>query len=160
MVQSGTIPDCIEFKIANYIHDLVAWITLGTYHIPHTEDLPVTHTPGKDMNLYLLPFNYYPQNPAMHSRNAIRIDPTDEGNISKDVNTESLEVDFIVSKPIVLSMNTDVGINFKAIIRIGGLFVGELGRPNWSETFIFLANDFEIPAVGAFRILKAKWCRP
>lgn len=55
--------------------DLVAWITMGLHHIPHTEDLPVTTTPGLDLNFYLLPYNYFPECPAMRSHDAIRIAP-------------------------------------------------------------------------------------
>lgn len=48
---------------------------MGLHHIPHTEDLPVTTTPGLDLNFYLLPYNYFPECPAMRSRDAIRIEP-------------------------------------------------------------------------------------
>jgi diamine oxidase len=54
--------------------DLVAWISMGVHHIPHTEDLPVTPTVGLNLNFYLLPYNYFDEDPAIASRNAIRID--------------------------------------------------------------------------------------
>ncbi|KAK7496907.1 hypothetical protein BaRGS_00011887 [Batillaria attramentaria] len=54
--------------------DLVFWITLGTHHIPHTEDLPVTPTPGGHLNFFLLPYNYFPECPSVSSRDNIRVD--------------------------------------------------------------------------------------
>ncbi|XP_033750640.1 putative amine oxidase [copper-containing] [Pecten maximus] len=60
--------------------DLVAWLTLGMHHIPHTEDLPVTPTPGMDVGFLLLPFNYFPEDAAIAARNAIRIEPRDRTN--------------------------------------------------------------------------------
>ncbi|KAL5004112.1 hypothetical protein ScPMuIL_017568 [Solemya velum] len=54
--------------------DLVAWISLGTHHIPHTEDLPVTPTVGMSLSFFLLPYNYFDEDPGMSSGNAIRIE--------------------------------------------------------------------------------------
>ncbi|CAL1528470.1 unnamed protein product [Lymnaea stagnalis] len=51
--------------------DLVAWVTLGIHHIPHTEDLPVTTTPGKHATFHLLPYNYFSECPSMMSRDAV-----------------------------------------------------------------------------------------
>ncbi|XP_033749428.1 putative amine oxidase [copper-containing] [Pecten maximus] len=50
--------------------DLVAWVTMGLHHIPHTEDLPVTHSAGMDLNFYLLPYNYFSEDPAMASKSS------------------------------------------------------------------------------------------
>ncbi|KAL5005051.1 hypothetical protein ScPMuIL_018507 [Solemya velum] len=58
--------------------DLVAWITLGTHHIPHTEDLPIVTTVGMSLDFFLLPFNYFNEDPAMSSADAIRVDPYDK----------------------------------------------------------------------------------
>ncbi|XP_052072423.1 putative amine oxidase [copper-containing] [Mytilus californianus] len=68
--------------------DIVAWITMGFYHIPTKEDLPDTHTLGTGQSFFLLPFNYYDENPAMSSRNAIRIDPIDVKGQTKSVKIE------------------------------------------------------------------------
>ncbi|XP_071180371.1 putative amine oxidase [copper-containing] isoform X2 [Mytilus edulis] len=68
--------------------DIVAWITMGFYHIPTKEDLPMTHTPGTVQSFFLLPFNYFDENPAMSSRNAIRIDPIDVKGETKSVKVE------------------------------------------------------------------------
>ncbi|KAL8606744.1 hypothetical protein ACOMHN_018778 [Nucella lapillus] len=54
--------------------DLVMWITLGTHHIPHTEDIPVTPTPGGHLSFFLLPYNYFPECPSVSSRDNIRVD--------------------------------------------------------------------------------------
>ena len=67
-------PDCIHY-FSTLLQDLVAWISMGSQHIPHTEDLPVTHTPGMDLSVFLLPYNYFPEDPSMASRDSIRIEP-------------------------------------------------------------------------------------
>ncbi|KAH9505425.1 hypothetical protein Btru_057249 [Bulinus truncatus] len=53
--------------------DLVLWITCGTHHVPHSEDLPVRTTVGGNMGFYLLPFNYHNECPSMSSRDALYI---------------------------------------------------------------------------------------
>ncbi|KAL5004820.1 hypothetical protein ScPMuIL_018276 [Solemya velum] len=58
--------------------DLVAWITLGTHHIPRTEDLPIVTTVGMSLDFFLLPFNYFDEDPAISSTDAIRVDPYDK----------------------------------------------------------------------------------
>ncbi|CAC5416610.1 AOC1 [Mytilus coruscus] len=73
--------------------DIVAWITMGFYHIPIKEDLPVTHTPGASFSFFLLPFNYFDENPAMASRNAIRVDPIDIKGKTKSLKVERYGVD-------------------------------------------------------------------
>ncbi|XP_060064123.1 putative amine oxidase [copper-containing] [Ylistrum balloti] len=57
--------------------DLVAWVTMGLHHIPHTEDLPVTPSPGMDLSFYLLPYNYFTEDPAMASKSSVRIELKD-----------------------------------------------------------------------------------
>lgn len=57
--------------------DLVAWVTLGTQHIPQTENLPTTVTVGGQLQFYILPFNYFDEDQSMHSRDAVRITPKD-----------------------------------------------------------------------------------
>lgn len=65
--------------------DLVAWLTMGVLHIPHTEDVPSTTTPGTQVNFYLLPFNYFTECPSVSSPNTVKISPKDGGGI--DLNT-------------------------------------------------------------------------
>lgn len=59
--------------------DLVLWVTLGVHHIPHKEDLPLTTTTGLSPSFILQPYNYFPEDPAMASPNAVRIEPKDSG---------------------------------------------------------------------------------
>ncbi|XP_052068796.1 putative amine oxidase [copper-containing] [Mytilus californianus] len=66
--------------------DLVAWITMGIHHIPHTEDLPVTPTPGMELSFYLLPYNYFDEDPAISSLNAVRIEPKDNAKLKTSIN--------------------------------------------------------------------------
>ncbi|KAL8606747.1 hypothetical protein ACOMHN_018781 [Nucella lapillus] len=54
--------------------DLVFWVTLGTHHIPHTEDIPVTITAGGHLGFFIQPYNYYPHCPSVTSRDNIRVD--------------------------------------------------------------------------------------
>lgn len=55
--------------------DQVTWVSMGIHHIPHMEDFPVTPTVGLDLGFFLLPFNYFDEDPAMGSGDAIRIEP-------------------------------------------------------------------------------------
>ncbi|KAL9971319.1 hypothetical protein ACROYT_G023830 [Oculina patagonica] len=57
--------------------DLVAWVTIGAMHVPHSEDLPNTATAANSVNFFIRPFNYFDEDPSMGSTNAILITPTD-----------------------------------------------------------------------------------
>ena len=59
--------------------DLVTWITVGIMHIPHSEDIPNTATPGNHAGFFLRPFNYYDEDPSIASGDSVLIEPTDEG---------------------------------------------------------------------------------
>ncbi|KAK6189013.1 hypothetical protein SNE40_005067 [Patella caerulea] len=59
--------------------DLVLWLAMGVHHIPHTEDLPITPTPGAHLSFALLPYNYFKEDPSMTSHDSITVvhkDPT------------------------------------------------------------------------------------
>jgi hypothetical protein len=60
--------------------DLVTWVTLGTQHLPQAENLPTTTTIGSQLSFHILPFNYFDEDPSMHSRDAVRITPLDKAN--------------------------------------------------------------------------------
>ncbi|XP_050400258.1 putative amine oxidase [copper-containing] [Patella vulgata] len=63
--------------------DLVLWLAMGVHHIPHTEDLPITPTPGAHLSFALLPYNYFKEDPSMTSHDSITIvhkDPTNPQN--------------------------------------------------------------------------------
>lgn len=68
--------------------DLVAWVTLGFHHLPHTEDLPVTTTSGKHQSFYLFPYNYFEECPSMQSRDAIYVSHKDPKNPEKGIHFE------------------------------------------------------------------------
>ena len=75
--------------------DLVTWVTLGTFHIPHLENTPNTATVGTKLSLFLSPFNYFPQDPSMASRDAVRVSPRDpshplDGAVVHRYNTSSV----------------------------------------------------------------------
>ncbi|NWX93988.1 AOC3 oxidase, partial [Nothoprocta pentlandii] len=55
--------------IAN--EDLVAWITTGFLHIPHSEDLPNTVTVGNSVGFLLRPYNYYDLDPSIYSQDGV-----------------------------------------------------------------------------------------
>ena len=60
--------------------DLVAWITVGFLHIPHSEDIPNTATPGNSVGFLLRPFNFFPEDPALASRDLVVVWPLENGS--------------------------------------------------------------------------------
>lgn len=56
---------------------------MGIHHIPHMEDFPVTPSVGLELKFFLLPNNYFDEDPAIGSRDAIRIDPRNQTNIKE-----------------------------------------------------------------------------
>ncbi|XP_052080669.1 putative amine oxidase [copper-containing] [Mytilus californianus] len=82
--------------------DLVAWVTMGMYHIPQKEDLPATHTPGMSRSFHLRPFNYFDESPGMSVNNAVRIDAVEKKGKTESVRIRrygvSSEVDCIPKK--------------------------------------------------------------
>nr|XP_033500504.1 membrane primary amine oxidase-like [Epinephelus lanceolatus] len=60
--------------------DLVAWVTTGFLHIPHTEDIPNTVTVGNGGGVLLRPHNYFDEDPSIHSADAVYIDPGSEAS--------------------------------------------------------------------------------
>ena len=59
--------------------DLVAWVTVGAIHVPHSEDLPNTATAANSANFFIRPFNYFDGDPSIGSTNALLITPTMQG---------------------------------------------------------------------------------
>ncbi|KZV64877.1 amine oxidase catalytic domain-containing protein [Peniophora sp. CONT] len=51
--------------------DLVAWINVGTHHLPQAEDSPNTRTNVATSSFMLTPLNYFDADVSMESRNAI-----------------------------------------------------------------------------------------
>uniref|UniRef100_A0A3Q3ERC2 Amine oxidase n=1 Tax=Labrus bergylta TaxID=56723 RepID=A0A3Q3ERC2_9LABR len=58
--------------------DLVAWVTTGFLHIPHSEDIPNTVTVGNGGGVLLQPHNYFDEDPSIHSPDGVYIDPGTE----------------------------------------------------------------------------------
>lgn len=67
---------------------MVTWITVGTPHFPQTENLPTTTVVGTQLSFYILPFNYFDEDPSMRSRDAVRITPLDAKNPLGGANVE------------------------------------------------------------------------
>ncbi|GAB5568927.1 amiloride-sensitive amine oxidase [copper-containing] [Prionailurus iriomotensis] len=59
--------------------DLVAWVTVGFLHIPHSEDIPNTATPGNSVGFLLRPFNFFDEDPSLASRDPVIVWPRDGG---------------------------------------------------------------------------------
>ncbi|XP_041100553.1 amiloride-sensitive amine oxidase [copper-containing]-like [Polyodon spathula] len=55
--------------------DLVAWVTVGFLHIPHSEDIPNTSTPGNSVGFFLRPFNFFNEDPSVASRDTVIVRP-------------------------------------------------------------------------------------
>ncbi|XP_068192532.1 primary amine oxidase, liver isozyme-like [Antennarius striatus] len=58
--------------------DLVAWVTTGFLHIPHSEDIPNTVTVGNSGGVLLRPHNYFEEEPSIHSTDGVYISPGTE----------------------------------------------------------------------------------
>ncbi|XP_068587637.1 primary amine oxidase, liver isozyme-like [Cebidichthys violaceus] len=58
--------------------DLVAWVTAGFLHIPHSEDIPNTVTVGNGGGVLLRPHNYFDEDPSIHSADGVYIAPGSE----------------------------------------------------------------------------------
>ncbi|KAM6914481.1 LOW QUALITY PROTEIN: amine oxidase [copper-containing] 3-like [Lycodopsis pacificus] len=58
--------------------DLVAWVTTGFLHIPHSEDIPNTVTVGNGGGVLLRPHNYFDEDPSIHSADGVYMAPGSE----------------------------------------------------------------------------------
>ncbi|XP_043541165.1 amiloride-sensitive amine oxidase [copper-containing]-like, partial [Chiloscyllium plagiosum] len=73
----------------NFIHnnenitsqDLVAWVTVGFLHIPHSEDIPNTSTPGNAAGFFLRPFNFFQEDPSVGSRSTVIVRPDGQSKV-------------------------------------------------------------------------------
>ncbi|KAI0034736.1 amine oxidase catalytic domain-containing protein [Vararia minispora EC-137] len=60
--------------------DLVAWINVGTHHLPQAEDSPNTRTNVATSSFFLAPLNYFDADVSMESTNAIVLNhPSEPG---------------------------------------------------------------------------------
>ena len=60
--------------------DLVAWVTTGLMHIPHSEDVPSTATAGSSTSFLLRPFNFFQEDPSLASYDGVLITPSGSGS--------------------------------------------------------------------------------
>ncbi|XP_060945515.1 primary amine oxidase, liver isozyme-like [Limanda limanda] len=58
--------------------DLVAWVTAGFLHIPHSEDIPNTVTVGNGGGVLLRPHNYFDEDPSINSPDGVYFVPGSE----------------------------------------------------------------------------------
>lgn len=58
--------------------DLVAWATVGAYHIPSTEDVPSVSTSWNKLALHIIPFNFFTECPSVSSPSVVHITPAME----------------------------------------------------------------------------------
>ncbi|XP_041824098.1 amiloride-sensitive amine oxidase [copper-containing] isoform X2 [Melanotaenia boesemani] len=59
--------------------DLVAWVTVGFLHVPHSEDIPNTATPGNAVGFFLRPFNFFDEDPSLTSKSTVIVRPDEDG---------------------------------------------------------------------------------
>ena len=57
----------------------MAWVTVGFLHIPHSEDIPTTATPGHSVGFLIRPFNFFPEDPSLASRDTVIVWPRNKG---------------------------------------------------------------------------------
>lgn len=62
--------------------DLVAWVSVGMMHVPHSEDIPNTATAANSASFFIRPFNYFDEDPSIGSTNAILMTPVEHGSNS------------------------------------------------------------------------------
>ncbi|KAL4232081.1 tryptamine:oxygen oxidoreductase (deaminating) [Mactra antiquata] len=60
--------------------DLVAWATVGFFHIPRTEDVPSITTPTQTVSLTIAPFNFFTECPSVSSPSGVVIKPIPGSN--------------------------------------------------------------------------------
>jgi len=84
-IQNSLYDPVVDF--ANFVadnesivnEDLVAWVTVGMMHLPHSEDIPNTTTAANSASFFLRPYNYFDEDPSMASHDAVLILPTKNG---------------------------------------------------------------------------------
>lgn len=50
-------------------------MTVGFLHVPHSEDIPNTTTPGNAVGFLLRPFNFFKEDPSVASRSTVIVRP-------------------------------------------------------------------------------------
>ena len=80
--------------------DLVAWVTVGVMHVPHSEDIPNTATAANSASFYLRPYNYFDEDPSMASHDALLIVATENGADIERFGTPQGPACAIKNKPV------------------------------------------------------------
>ncbi|ESO94444.1 hypothetical protein LOTGIDRAFT_118163 [Lottia gigantea] len=65
--------------------DLVLWITMCIYNIPHSEELPLISSVNKHRSFYLIPFNYFPSDPSRSSKDSVRAVHNDTSRLDEGI---------------------------------------------------------------------------
>lgn len=78
--------------------DLVAWVTIGMMHVPHSEDIPNTATAANQARFFIRPFNYFDEDPSIGSTNALLMTPVKRG-------TNTMERYGTPTGPVCIPMN-------------------------------------------------------
>ncbi|KAG9218584.1 hypothetical protein CCMSSC00406_0001302 [Pleurotus cornucopiae] len=55
--------------------DLVAWVNVGTHHLPQAEDAPNTRTTTATTSFFIAPLNYFDSDVSLDSLNAVLLTP-------------------------------------------------------------------------------------
>jgi diamine oxidase len=69
--------------------DIVVWPMLGVHHIPHSEDIPVTHTLGSAKSIQIVPVNMFDYDDSMDLGNSVFSDRRCEVLEEEDLNFKS-----------------------------------------------------------------------
>ena len=55
-------------------------MTVGFLHVPHSEDIPNTATPGNSVGFFLRPFNFFNEDPSLASKSTVIVRQDKAGN--------------------------------------------------------------------------------
>lgn len=72
--------------------DLVAWVTVGSTHVPSSEDIPITTTPLTRVSFFIRPHNYFDESPATDLLHYIHIVPESDSAPADITDTVSIPV--------------------------------------------------------------------
>ena len=68
--------------------DLIAWVTTGLMHVPHSEDITNTATAANFASFYLRPYNFLDEDPSMASCDTVLISPAKNGKFDQSIGLE------------------------------------------------------------------------
>jgi Cu2+-containing amine oxidase len=77
--------------------DLVAWVTIGSVHMPVVEDIPITYSIGTSSSFLLKPMNYYDESPLMDLYSNVYV--AGDGSVSEtNVNVQAGQECYVPAK--------------------------------------------------------------